>query len=244
MPSHRTKKIWISNEYGRSLFGWKIKEEIFAIFFILVILALANDENIINKVSENTHIQIFIGLVIVYCIYNRIPWSLAFILIFLVAILFSGFFNNVKGTIEKMCTTIQDKNNIKEMNRPDNTFMHLGARVFSWLSKDKNNEKNKSILKKVRFDKSNTNITNKSTTETNNIICDTDSDESEESDEESEMCKKVSNMFSKCNLKDNDILSEVDTDNETEPDTDREMEDHEDIKENLKSFMVEKMNKK
>ena len=63
MPSHRNvKKVWVSNDSGRSIFGWKIKEEIFAIFFILVILALANDENITKKVSNNTYIQIFVGI--------------------------------------------------------------------------------------------------------------------------------------------------------------------------------------
>ena len=47
-----TKKVWLSDTSGRSLFGWKIKEEIFAIFFILVILALANDDNIVKKVNK------------------------------------------------------------------------------------------------------------------------------------------------------------------------------------------------
>ena len=83
MPSHKNiKKIWVNDDSGRSILGWKIKEEIFAIFFILVILSLANDENIKDKVSNNIYIQIFIGIVVLYCIYNRIPWSLAFILIF------------------------------------------------------------------------------------------------------------------------------------------------------------------
>jgi hypothetical protein len=228
MPSHRNvKKVWVSNDSGRSIFGWKIKEEIFAIFFILVILALANDENITKKVSNNTYIQIFVGLVIVYCIYNRIPWSLAFILILLVAILFSGFLNNVKGTIETIYKDIKEKNNNDDnKDSPNPSLMHLGARVFSWMSKDKvsdtNIQNNKSILKKkVRFDDE-----------------EPEPSDSADEDDHDEVCKKVSKMFG---FSDDEGPSEIDTDNETEPDTDRDTNDQENLKENLKSFMVEKM---
>ena len=228
MPSHRNvKKVWVSNDSGRSIFGWKIKEEIFAIFFILVILALANDENITKKVSNNTYIQIFVGLVIVYCIYNRIPWSLAFILILLVAILFSGFLNNVKGTIETIYKDIKEKNNNDDnKDAPNPSLMHLGARVFSWMSKDKvsdtNIQNNKSILKKkVRFNDKESEPSDK-----------------EDDDDHDEVCKKVSKMFG---FSDDEGPSELDTDNETEPDTDRDTDDQENLKKNLKSFMVEKM---
>ena len=234
MPSHRNlKKVWVSNDSGRSVFGWKIKEEIFAIFFILVILALANDENITKKVSNNTYIQIFVGLVIVYCIYNRIPWSLAFILIFLVAVLFSGFLNNVKGTIEKICYDIQEKaKDDNNKDTPNPSLMHLGARVFSWMSKDKtsNLQNNKSILKKkVQFDDE-------------EIVSESDN----ENNHDEEVCKKVSKMFGFSDDEgisepDTDNETEPDTDNETEPDTDRDTDDHENLKKNLKSFMVEKM---
>ena len=223
MPSHRNiKKVWVSNDSGRSIFGWKIKEEIFAIFFILVVLSLANDENITEKVSNNIYIQIFVGIVILYCIYNRIPWSLAFILIFLVAVLFSGFLSNVKETFEKICNDIQEKTKNDDKDTPNPSLMHLGARVFSWMSKDKtsNNvepQNTKSILKKVRFCKKEENL---------------------ESDEEDEVCKKVSSMFG---FSDDDGVSEQDTDNETEPDTDRDTDYQENLKENLKSFMVKNM---
>ena len=114
MFKHNTKKInikenkiWKSDvKSGRSIFGWVIKEEIFAIFFILVILSLANDEKIVNKVSNNIYIQIFIGLIIVYCIYNRIPWSLAFVLVLLVSVLFSGFLINIKESFTKIFVDI------------------------------------------------------------------------------------------------------------------------------------------
>jgi len=230
MPSNtnikNVKKVWVSDATGRSLFGWKIKEEIFAIFFILVILALANDNDIVNKVSDNIYIQIFIGLVVIYCIYNKIPWSLAFILILLVAVLFSGFLENVKSSLQKLISDIKDKNSkFDSDSEKDNSLMHLGARVFSWISKDKDNKNetnkrsNKIILKKtVRFE-----------------------DEKEESEsEDDEVCKKVSNMFG---FREDEELSEIDTDNETEPDTDRECEDHESLKNSLKSFMKEKMKK-
>jgi hypothetical protein len=100
--------------------------------------------------------------------------------------------------------------------------MYLGARVFSWLSKDKisnNSENKKSILKKkVKF---------------KNTEPISESDNEENNDEE--ICTKVSRMF---NFSDDECMSEIDTDNETEPDTDQ---DTEKLKENLKSFMVENM---
>jgi len=224
MPSHKNiKKIWVNDDTGRSIFGWKIKEEIFAIFFILVILSLANDENIKDKVSNNIYIQIFIGIVVLYCIYNRIPWSLAFILIFLVALLFSGLLNNVKESVDKIYNDIKEKSKNNDNNTSkDNSLMYLGARVFSWLSKDKisnNSENKKSILKKkVKFE---------------NTEPISESDNEENHDEE--ICTKVSRMF---NFSDDECMSEIDTDNETEPDTDK---DTEKLKENLKSFMVENM---
>ena len=96
------KKVWISDSKGRSLFGWVIKEEIFAVFFILVILSLANDEKIVSKVNENIYIQFFIFLIIIYCIYNHIPWSLCFVLVLLVSALFSGLVQNVKESLQKV----------------------------------------------------------------------------------------------------------------------------------------------
>ncbi len=147
--SRNIKKIWISDNNGRSFFGWKIKEEIFAIFFILVILSLANDKNIVDKVSNNTYIQIFVGLVFIYCIYNRIPWSLAFIILILISILFSDFLKNIKESVNKIFEDIKenqkdsDKDNDQHLNNPVNkSVMQLGARVFNWISNDKKVKQN------------------------------------------------------------------------------------------------------
>ena len=141
MFKHNTKKInikenkiWKSDvKSGRSIFGWVIKEEIFAIFFILVILSLANDEKIVNKVSNNLYIQIFIGLIIVYCIYNRIPWSLAFVLVLLVSVLFSGFLINIKESFTKIFVDINTQTTFNKTK----SLRELGAKVFSWISKEK-----------------------------------------------------------------------------------------------------------
>lgn len=225
------KQIWISDTTGRSLFGWKIKEEIFAIFFILVILVLANDENIVNKVSNNLYIQIFIGLIIIYCIYNRIPWSLAFVIILLISVLFSDFFTNVKGSVQKIFLDIKNKNqeNIKDNNAP---LVKLGAKVFGWLSNNKNKnqecENKKSILKKVKFDKKNNN---------EDVDSDSDSDDDKnnrkngKSEHNNEVCEQVSKMFGF----DDDIMSE----NETEPDTDGE--ESESVNENLKKNLKDSL---
>lgn len=104
------EQIWVSNENGRSFFGIKIKEEIFIVFFILILISLANDDNIVDKVNNNTQIQIFILFIVIYCVYNKIPWSLAFILLLLVSILFSKMIPNMIDNIKKK--TIELKKNI------------------------------------------------------------------------------------------------------------------------------------
>ena len=243
-----TKNIWISDTSGRSLFGWKIKEEIFAIFFILVILALANDDNIVKKVNDNIYIQIFIGLLVIYCIYNRIPWSLAFILIFLISMLFSDFLKNVKESIEKLFLDIKEKsketfnkndnknNNIND-NLNNNSLINLGARVIGWVSKDKNisndilTNNSKSILKK------NVNFENKTKKEKDDIDTSDDDSENQSNDE---VCNKVSKMF---RFNDEEGILEADTDNETEPDITDYKNEQENLKNSLKSFMEENMKK-
>lgn len=79
----------------------KIREEIFALFFVLIILALANDPVITEKVRTNTSVQIAIGLAVIYCLYNRIPWSVAFLLLFGVAIGFSGMLKDAYSSVQK-----------------------------------------------------------------------------------------------------------------------------------------------
>lgn len=238
-----TKKVWISDTSGRSLFGWKIKEEIFAIFFILVILALANDDNIVKKVNDNIYIQIFIGLLVIYCIYNRIPWSLAFVLILSVSMLFSDFFINVKGSFEKLFLDIKEKGketvNVNE-NLNNNSLINLGARVIGWVSKDKNINSDKSSLtnNSKGILKKNVSFDNETQKEEKSDI-DTSDDESENQSDD-EICNKVSQMFG---FNDDDGISEADTDNETEPDITDYKDEQENLKNSLKSFMEESMKK-
>jgi len=94
--------IWESNSAGRSFFGWVIKEEIFGVFFILTLLSLLNDEKVIEKIGNNVYIQGFILLISIYLLYQRIPLSLAFLIIFIFMILFSDFFLNVKNSLRKI----------------------------------------------------------------------------------------------------------------------------------------------
>jgi hypothetical protein len=248
-----TKKVWISDTYGRSLFGWKIKEEIFAIFFILVILSLANDDNIVKKVNDNIYIQTFIGLLVIYCIYNRIPWSLAFILILLISMLFSDFFINVKGSFEKIFLDIKEKSK-ETVNTPEklnnNSLINLGARVLGWVSNDKSNLTNnsKSILKKnVSFVKTpEKEISHTSSDESYVEIKKEEKSDIDTSDDESEnqsgdeVCEKVSKMFG---FNDDDGLSDIDTDNETEHDITDYKDEHENLKNSLKSYIEESMKK-
>jgi hypothetical protein len=160
----------------------------------------------------------------------------------LVAILFSEFLTNVKGSIEKILTDFKEhKINSEELQKVnENPLIRLGARIFSWSAKDKNKDQNKSILKKkVRFEKDNIdNIDNKD----NLRNPDTKESELSESDsEDDEVCEKVSRMFG---FSDDEGLSEVDTDNETDPDTDRDDDDEqENLKDSLKIFMKENMEK-
>lgn len=246
------KRVWISDTHGRSLFGWKIKEEIFAIFFILVIIALANDENIVKKVNDNISIQIFIGFLVIYCIYNRIPWSLAFFIILLISILFSNFCINVKGSFEKIFLDIKEKSNTNKNlneNLNNNYLINLGARVLGWVSKDKSKLTNnsKSILKKnVSFDKTpekeisiaslvERDIEIKKEEKSNIDISDIDISDDES---DNEVCDKVSKHF---RLNEDDGLSDIDTDNETEPDITDYKDEHENLKNSLKLFMKESM---
>lgn len=87
----------------------KIREEIFALFFVLIILALANDPVITEKVRTNTSVQIAIGLAVVYCLYNRIPWSVAFLLLFGVAIGFSGMLKDAYSSVQKAVDVVTPK---------------------------------------------------------------------------------------------------------------------------------------
>ena len=88
----------------------KIREEIFALFFILVILALANDPAITEKVRSNTSVQIAIGLAIIYCLYNRIPWSIAFLILFGIGIGFSGLLKDAWSSVHKTLNIVQPTN--------------------------------------------------------------------------------------------------------------------------------------
>jgi|SaaInlStandDraft_1057018.scaffolds.fasta_scaffold04052_7 hypothetical protein len=233
----KTKKIWISNDTGRSFLGWKIKEEIFAIFFILVILALSNDKKIVEKVTQNVSIQMFIFIIFIYCVYNKIPWSLAFIMVFIFAFLFSDFINNVKGSLNKIFLDIKNNN---DFEKKDTALMTIGAKVLGWISKDskvninkndtdnkndninkndKNDKDVKSILKKkVRFD-----IENKiDKDEVKDVTDEADVTDEVDNSSDDDVCKKVSELF---NLDDE---TDGETDNESEIDN---------SKDDLKSFM-------
>ena len=89
--------LWKSDINGRSFFGLVIKEEIFGVFFVLTLLCLFNDEKIVEKISNNIYAQGIIIFVAFYLVYQKIPLSLAFIILFIFLILFSDFFKNVKG---------------------------------------------------------------------------------------------------------------------------------------------------
>jgi hypothetical protein len=175
--------VWSSTDRGKSIFGWNIPEEIFAVFFILIILALAKDDDIVNKVKGNISVQIAISILIIYCIYNKIPWSLFFIITFVFAVSFTDILTDSKGTIDKIMNGITEKMTSKEKieNKTDEKIK-LGAKVFNILNKPKSILKPKE--KKVTFDES-------------------------ESDSESddEMCREVSKMF-----KFSDIESDTETD--------------------------------
>lgn len=106
-------EVWKSDKSGRSLFGLKIKEEIFAIFFILVIILLSNDENIVKKVNNDMYTQVFIIFTIMYCVYNHIPWSLAFILLFCVLLFFTDFIVSIQESVYKILKKIQKENHLK-----------------------------------------------------------------------------------------------------------------------------------
>jgi hypothetical protein len=129
------------------LLGWHIPEEIFAVFFILVILALAKDENVVRKVQTNISIQIAIGILILYCVYNRVPWSLAFIIAFISVISFTDFLTDAKGTTERIWEGISAKFRKQDPvnQKHDPAMMRMGARVLGMMRSDR--DPPKGILK-------------------------------------------------------------------------------------------------
>lgn len=191
----RSKPLWSSTAAGRCVLGWHIPEEIFAVFFILVILALAKDENVVSKVQNNISIQIAVAILVLYCIYNKIPWSLAFILAFVIVASFTDFFVDAKGTVGKIWKTITEKfKERKDQNNKKNPdLMRVGARVLGLMNQPKGIlKKSDPTDKKVSFE-----------------------DEESDSDSDDDICDEVSQVFGFGD----DTDTEADTtDNETEED--------------------------
>lgn len=217
--------------------GGKIREEIFALFFVLIILALANDEGVVNKVKHNLSIQIAIGLIIIYCLYNRIPWSVSFMIMVAFAMGFSGIFYDAWQTANRSVTKImnKDKDKDKEKEIPykkagsgsPSVADYLGAKVLGWIAKDKKEKESDlpvGVLKKVeKVEKIDKNVRfGKDEIHGDESDSDSDSDES--------MCDHVSRAFGL-----NDVDTDVDTDTETEPDD--TIENIEKMKKNLQSYV-------
>lgn len=139
-----SKPLWVSNERGRFMMGFYIREEIFAVFFIIVLFSLLKDENITKKIKENISLQIAIVILLLYCIYNRIPFSFLFIILAILSFIFTDTLKSLKDAIFSQKKEENNENNID--------LMKMGARVLNII-------KPKSILKspdkKVQFDVNN-----------------------------------------------------------------------------------------
>jgi hypothetical protein len=170
----------------RSYLGWYFKEEIFAAFFILVILALANNEKVIKKIKENTSVQIAIGILVFYCIYNKIPWSFAFLLVFVIGLIYGNFLIDAKETIEKMFVYEKQLENPLEKSKSEDSLMKIGARVLNIMK-----SKPKSILKNsLKKEKA---LSEKKTKQKINGL--SKKVKFKEKNEHDEMCGKVSEWF-------------------------------------------------
>jgi len=225
----KSKPLWSSTNAGRSLLGWHIPEEIFAVFFILVILALAKDENVVRKVQSNISIQIAIGILILYCVYNKVPWSLAFIIAFISIVSFTDFLTDAKGTTERIWEGISAKFRKQEHvnQKHDPAMMRMGARVLGMMRSDR--DPPKGILKKPVLDNSEKKVSFEDGVGDQlspNVHTD-DESESDTDDEDNEMCHRVSQAFGFG--EDTDTEAET-TDNETE-------EDHQKRHSDLLNFM-------
>jgi len=207
-----TNKIWVSDKSGRSFFGIKIKEEIFAICIILLILSLSNDEKIKNVVDNNIYIQGFIIVSIIYCIYNRLPWSLIFTILFVIHLLFTDFTKNVYDSVVKIFYKISssDKKIIKKKEEGfGNKILQL---VFGKKKKNVSFDLKKNKIKHYKVNEEESN--------------EEESGEEESDEEESdEICKKASTFFN---------FSDDESDGE----------DIDNIKNNLKSFMMNNISEK
>jgi len=208
----KSKPLWSSNGTGRSVLGWRIPEPIFAVFFILVVLALAKDENVVSKVRENKSVQIALAILVLYCIYNRAPWSLMFIIGFIASVCFTDILTDAKGTVEKIWGGVSSQIR-KDHQSQDPALMRMGARVLGIMNNNKVPPKSilkRSNEKKVSFDD-----------------VESEGDESE-SDSDDEMCSKVSQAFG---------FSDVESDTEAETTDNETEEDQERRKDDLLSFM-------
>jgi hypothetical protein len=140
------------NQNGRNwgyLIRSSIPEEIFALFFVLVILSLAKDEDVVEKVQKNVFIQIAVGIMVIFCIYNRMPWSLVFLLGFVMLMSFKK--HPLDSYIDDMKKFFERKENGKKDSEHDDQTMKLGARVIH-IAKGTTHEKREpqGILKKKK----------------------------------------------------------------------------------------------
>ena len=56
---------------------------------------------------------------IIYCIYNRLPWSLTFIVLFIIHMLFTNFTKNVYDSVVKICNQISSSDEKKIIKKKE-----------------------------------------------------------------------------------------------------------------------------
>lgn len=78
----RPRSLYDIPTVQRSFLSLHIPDEIFAVFFILVLVCLAKDERIITLLHTSRSFQLAVGVLCIYCAINCTPWSFCFMLAF------------------------------------------------------------------------------------------------------------------------------------------------------------------
>lgn len=84
----------------------KIPNEVFCVFFVLVVLCLLGDDNIIEMLKENTYLQMTAVGIFLFLIFYRVPWSVAFVIVFMFCLFFSNMGFRVHSSISRVKTKI------------------------------------------------------------------------------------------------------------------------------------------
>lgn len=123
----------------------KLANEFYGVISIIIIFVLCNDKSLLEYLDKNNYIKIFIFLLSLCMVYQKIEWKFILMGLIFFAVFFSNFVPIIKNVFSSIFMDIKMNIPKKENN---NDLMKLGAKMFSLIKSDEK----KGILKKVRFE--------------------------------------------------------------------------------------------